>query len=282
MKTPARSRHVTRRITQEHTGSFPRIPVRLPDPSTIPDAAQLSPEGMPNFVSDEQIARQAHLRIAELGETVTGRLVIKVQKGTMYIHGGVQSQYQRLLIASVLRRIRPDLVIRDRIEVAPVRTSVPRLSPRTRLLNWTVRISGVAMLLIVCVSAFCVMNISKNPGLKNVAVSVSANGKIASGAFLTLYPLRIANLDTHPRSQGRVNDQGVVSWTTFEPDDGLLPGEYVVTAIWNRTVEIDGEFQPGPNILRQIYESPDTSPIRLTVNANPHAILTEPVVLSFE
>ena len=81
MKTPARSRDATRRVTHEHTDTFPRIPVRLPDPSTIPDAAQLSPEGMPNFVSDEQIARQAHLRIAELGETVTGRLVIKVQKG---------------------------------------------------------------------------------------------------------------------------------------------------------------------------------------------------------
>ena len=282
MKTPARSRHVTQPGTREHTGSFPRIPVRLPDPSTIADSAQLIPEGMPDIVSDEQIAQQIHLKLTKLGETINGRLVIKVLKGTIYIHGGVQSQYQRLLIASVLRSIRPDLIIRDRIEVVPGRTSVPRVSLRTRLLNWTVRISGTVVLSIVCVSAFCVMNISKNPGLKNVAVSVSANGKIASGAFLTLYPLSIANLDTHPRSQGRVNDQGVVSWTTFEPDDGLLPGEYVVTAIWNRTVEIDGEFQPGPNILRQIYESPDTSPIRLTVNANPHAILTEPVVLSFE
>ena len=126
------------------------------------------------------------------------------------------------------------------------------------------------------------MSSSVDRGLENVTVAVNADGKIANGAFLTLYPLSITNFGTQIRSQGRVDDNGAVSWTTFEPADGLLPGEYVVTAIWNRTVEIDGELQPGPNVLLPIYETPETSPMRLTVNANPREIPTEPIMLSFQ
>ncbi len=282
MKTSVRSRHEAQRIARERTAPFPRIPVRLPDPSTIADLPLNNPTFVPDVVSDEQIAQQVHARIAELAETFTGRAVIRVHEGTVSIHGAVQTHYQRLIVTSALRRVRPDLVIRDRIEIVPARTSVSRVSLRTRLLNWTARISAMAVISIVCVWVFCVMNSPNDRGLENVAVAVNADGQIANGAFLTLYPLSNTNIDAQTRSQGRVDDKGLVSWTTFEPADGLLPGEYVVTAIWNRTIEIDGEIQPGPNMLPQVYATPETSPMRLVVNTNHHDPPTEPIMLSFQ
>ena len=282
MNSPAGSRKESHRVKHERSASFPRLPIRLPDPSTIAEVPLICPAFVPDVVSDEQIARQVHARIAELGETFTGRAVIRVHKGTVFIHGAVQTHYQQLIVTSALRRVCPDLIIRDRIEIVPARVSITRVSLRTRLLNWALRISAAAVLSIICVWRFYVMNSSVDRGLENVTVAVNADGKIANGAFLTLYPLSITNLGTQIRSQGRVDDNGAVSWTTFEPADGLLPGEYVVTAIWNRTVEIDGELQPGPNVLLPIYETPETSPMRLTVNANPREIPTEPNMLSFQ
>ncbi len=280
MKTPARSRNEAHRVKQERSASFSRLPIRLPEPPTIAETPLSSPSLVPDVVSDEQIARQVHARIAELRETLTGRVVIRVNKGTVFVHGAVQTQYQRLVVTSVLRRVRPDLVIRDRLGFVPARTSFTRVSLKTRVLNWALQISATAVLVMLCV-VFHVMNQPVDRGLKSVPVAVNADGQIANGAFLALYPLSIANPDTHVRSQGRVDDNGVVCWTTFEPADGLLPGEYVVTAIWNRTVEIDGELQPGPNVLPLVYETPETSPMRLIVNANPNTDSREPIVLSF-
>ncbi len=281
MKTPARSRNEAHRVKQERSASFSRLPIRLPEPPTIAETPLSSPSLVPDVVSDEQIARQVHARIAELRETLTGRVVIRVNKGTVFVHGAVQTQYQRLVVTSVLRRVRPDLVIRDRLGIVPARTSFTRVSLKTRVLNWALQISATAVLVMLCVWVSHVMNQPVDRGLKSVPVAVNADGQIANGAFLALYPLSIANPDTNVRSQGRVDDNGVVCWTTFEPADGLLPGEYVVTAIWNRTVEIDGELQPGPNVLPPVYETPETSPMRLIVNANPNADSRQPIILSF-
>ena len=282
MNTPAYSRRELRNPRPERSTSVPRLPVKLPDPSTI--AVVQTAESAPKHdsVSDEQIAAKVHERIAELGEAITGRVVIRVHKGTIFVHGAVQSQYQRLVVTSALRRVRPDLLVRDRIEIVPARSDSGRVSLRTGLLNWALRISGAATLAIICGGVINALNRTDDRGLTHVPVAVDAAGQIANGAFLTLYSVNIRDRDTHVRSQGRVDDKGTVSWTTFEPADGLLPGDYVVTAIWNRTIDVDGEIQPGPNLLPQMYETPETSPMRLTVKASSRKVPADPIVLSFQ
>ena len=282
MSASAYSRREPRNPRHERSISVPRLPVRLPDPSTIAHVQTVDSAPKHDSVSDEQIAAEVHGRIAELGEAVTGRVVIRVHKGTIFVTGAVQSQYQRLVVTSALRRVRPDLLVRDRIEIVPARPVSGRVSLRTELLNWTLRISGAATLAIFCVCALYAFDRSDDPGLTSISVAVNADGQIASGAFLTLYPVNRKDRDTHVRSQGRVDENGTVSWTTFEPADGLFPGDYVVTATWNRTIEVDGEIQPGPNLLPPMYEAPETSPMRLKVKATSKESPTAPIVLSFQ
>ena len=282
MNTPTYSRRELRNPGSERSTAVPRLPLKLPDPSTI--AVVQTAESAPKHdsVSDEQITAKVHERIAELGEAITGRVVIRVHKGTIFVSGAVQSQYQRLVVTSSLRRVRPDLLVRDRIEIVPARSGSSRVSLRTELLNWTLRISGTATLALICGGAIYALNRTDDRGLTNVSVAVNADGQIANGAFLTLYPVNHNDRDTQVCSQGRVDENGTVSWTTFEPADGLLPGDYVVTATWNRTIEVNGEIEPGPNLLPQMYEAPETSPMRLTVKASSQEVRADPIVLSFQ
>ena len=128
MNTPASSRRELRNPRPERSTSVPRLPVKLPDPSTITVVKTAESAPKHDSVNDEQIAAKVHERIAELGEAITGRVVIRVQKGTIFIHGAVQSQYQRLVVTSALRRVRPDLLFRDRIEIVPARSDSGRVS----------------------------------------------------------------------------------------------------------------------------------------------------------
>ena len=282
MNTPSYSRRELRSPRPQRLPSVPRLPVRLPDPSTIAVVQTAESAPKPDAVSDDQIAAKVHERIAELGEVITGRVMIRVQNGTIFVHGAVQSQYQRLVVTSALRRIRPDLLVRDRIEIVPAPPGAIRVSLRTELLNWGLGLSGAAALLIVSMIAMKAFGRSDDRGLTSIPVAVNADGQIANGAFLTLYPVNNQSGDTQVRPQGRVDEHGTVSWTTFEPADGLLPGEYVVTATWNRPIDVDGELQPGPNLFPQMYEAPETSPMRLTVKTRSEDLPQDPIVLSFQ
>lgn len=282
MNTPASSGREFQSPRPRRSPSVPRLPVRLPDPSTIAVVQTGESALKHDPVSDDQIAAKVHERIAELGEAFTGRVVIRVHKGTVFMQGAVQSQYQRLVVTSALRRVRPDLLIRDRIEIVPAPSGTSRVLLRTKLLNWGLRLSSAAALVIVSVCAMNAYGRSDDRGLTNVPVAVTADGQIAHGAFLMLHPVNDQGRDIQVRSQGRVDEHGTVSWTTFEPSDGLLPGEYVVTATWNRTIDVDGELQPGPNLLPQMYETPETSPMRLTVKASAKEVPADPVVLCFQ
>lgn len=86
---------------------------------------------------------------------------------------------------------------------------------------------------------------------------------IPSGAQVVFHPVSGALPDQAvPRAV--VRDDGSFVISTFGVDDGAPQGEYVVTVQWFR-VGKDGS--PGPNVLPKRYTSPDSSPIRVAVNA---------------
>jgi len=239
-----------------------------------------------DVVSDNEIAVRLHQRIAELGHHITGRIVIRVHKGTVTVQGAVQSSYQKLLVISCLKHIRSDLVVRDRIEMIPAR-SIPVQKPRrNKLLHKNVRFCAAAAAAVTVVVAFMWLRPTvSDRGLIAVPVSVRAAGEPADGALLTLYPADQGppgNTAESVRPQGRVSEDGSVIWTTFEPADGLLPGNYVVTAVWSRLILADGEMQPGPNVLPVRYESPESSPVRLTVAARSSEHPAGKILLNFE
>jgi hypothetical protein len=76
---------------------------------------------------------------------------------------------------------------------------------------------------------------------------------------------------------GGVKDDGSFVLTSYKAGDGAPPGEYVVTIQWFKfDKEIGGA---GPNVLPEIYSSPKTSPIKVTVNAGGPTTL-EPITIS--
>jgi hypothetical protein len=101
----------------------------------------------------------------------------------------------------------------------------------------------------------------------------SVNGRVVDGKN---HPAKNALVIFHPadsttlsgiRPQGRVDESGNFTLTTYEPNDGAPAGQYTVTVFWQRpqTNPYDGD---GPDILGGRYNNPKTSKISFTVEAN--------------
>ena len=264
----------------------PRLPVQLPDPNSIADHVPVVQALTEQTLPDDQVAVRVHERLAELGALITGRMVIRVQEEMIVLHGTVQSPHERLLVMSCVQHVRPGMAIRDRLEIMPARVNRPERTLKTLLKRWLLKsiAAGSAALALVAILTVLFRYQAPERTLVEMPVTVQAAGSPAAGAFLTLHPLQAQAGRTpdaqNVRPQGRVADDGRVAWTTFQPGDGLPPGDYIVTATWSRLVEVYGEKQPGPNQLSQLYATADTSPLRLEV-PGAFPITTEAVVLQF-
>ena len=113
------------------------------------------------------------------------------------------------------------------------------------------------------------------PGLVPVAGTVTMNGNPVEGADVMFVP-------KEPTPNRRVaaaqtDAQGRFTLTTLNPQDGAAPGEYSVTIVkweldgperaprYDRDGEIIPEFRTSSNVLPSRYESPDKTPLVITV-----------------
>lgn len=108
-----------------------------------------------------------------------------------------------------------------------------------------------------------------------VTGSLTLDGKAPAGAKLIFHPLQLEGETLGAAPNARVKDDGSFSVSSYQPGDGAPPGEYTVTVVWRK---VDNEGSPGPNVFPEIYSSPKTSPIKVTVNAAPTTL--EPIALT--
>jgi hypothetical protein len=87
----------------------------------------------------------------------------------------------------------------------------------------------------------------------------------ARGAVLTFYLQNDPEpLPLHPST--RVGEDGGFQVSTYDRNDGLPEGEYVVTVRWRKwIVEMNEEREHGPDLLSGKYSDPKTSTLRATV-----------------
>lgn len=121
-------------------------------------------------------------------------------------------------------------------------------------------------------------------GMVDLRARVTLDGKPLEGASVALYG---AGETRNRPAAGMTNADGMVTFTTFQPDDGVLPGEYKVVVIKSpKSVEEEmasydrnnpddvkrmiaretgGNVSFTPSVLPRSYLNPDTSPLECKV-----------------
>jgi hypothetical protein len=97
--------------------------------------------------------------------------------------------------------------------------------------------------------------VARVPGLVKCEGTVTWNGTPVEGATVTFYP-------QHPNGRGGVgmtDAKGKFKTTTLHVDDGIEPGEYIVTVTKRTTVRSGGET---PNVAGNSNDREDRSAVR--------------------
>jgi hypothetical protein len=103
-----------------------------------------------------------------------------------------------------------------------------------------------------------------------VAGRVLVDGLPPAGAIVTLHPLE-ATAWAYPSSTAIVQDDGTFEIATWE-ERGAPAGEYAVTLRWT-PLEVSGEdFAPSENLLPAAYGRLHTTPLRVTIAAQPNQL----------
>src|SRR5262245_57623541 len=70
----------------------------------------------------------------------------------------------------------------------------------------------------------------KKPTVKATG-SVKIKGQLAGGAIVMFSPSSGYDAE-NPGAQGKTSDDGGYQLTTYTTNDGILPGEYIVSVVW--------------------------------------------------
>jgi hypothetical protein len=97
-----------------------------------------------------------------------------------------------------------------------------------------------------------------------VTGKVLLDGTAPEGAAVVLHPLD-DSLTIRPR--GVVGADGTFRLTTYLPSDGAPIGEYKLTVQWNKSVDVDGEPVPGPNLLPAELARPESTTFKVAVQS---------------
>mgnify|MGYP003351213450 CR=1 FL=1 len=93
-------------------------------------------------------------------------------------------------------------------------------------------------------------------------------------------PLPNALVALHPREtgegrivgRGQTDADGKFRISTYDSADGAPEGDYRVTIVWHKLVEVDGETTAGPNLLPAPYAQPGSTELRVSVKPGPNEL----------
>lgn len=103
------------------------------------------------------------------------------------------------------------------------------------------------------------------------------NGRPLDKAEVMFHPLATASKDAVP-STAITGADGSFQLATFIAGDGAPPGEYAVTIVWPQIDIREGEEWRGADRLRNRYQNPQQSKIKVTVVEGDNALA--PIELS--
>lgn len=128
--------------------------------------------------------------------------------------------------------------------------------------------TSIRYLLIGLISAFAGCVGEARVDVHPVQGSVNVMGKPTGGVALQFHPANAAH-QIFPRAVTAAD--GTFHLSTYEPNDGIPEGDYVVTASW-RLVDSTDDMEMHPDELSLAEESldaavtdPETSPLRVTI-----------------
>jgi hypothetical protein len=99
-----------------------------------------------------------------------------------------------------------------------------------------------------------------------VSGKISFQGQSPAGAQIVLHPVsKVEGQSVAPSAS--VKDDGSFQISAYDQADGAPPGDYVATVQWFKVVADEGGSGRGPNVLPAKYASPETSPVKITVNS---------------
>lgn len=211
----------------------------------------------------------SHLRHS--GIPMFQKLQVEVQDGDVRLTGTVETAFDKQLLARSVKQIsgvnhwRLDSVqvLPQPVYREPWSRRLRGLLPSHRTIGWVVAVNVASFLMIAAPWA------KPSRGVDTVPVSgeVFFEGQKAFGAFVTLHPIEGTSLPNDVRPGGYVQPDGQVKFSTFESQDGVPPGEYLVAVRWNKLVKNGDEAAPGPNVLPERYLLPTTSGLKIKVAA---------------
>lgn len=219
-------------------------------------------------ISDHDLRNAIQVRLGAIAKQID----VQVERGDVYLKGVVGSAFEGQYVVRVIQQIAGVGAIRASLQTqSHVSASEPAFDWRS--LPWR-RVTGILASFIVAVLVWSYWHFHRVETVPLIAaqVSVRVENQPAEGAFLTLHPLQTlrdaAGKDLSGlRPSGVVQHDGQVAWTTWQQGDGLPAGQYVVTAIWQRPLRIEGETVPGPNRLPLHFSDPRQSPLRLLIGS---------------
>lgn len=214
-------------------------------------------------------------RLADLGEQMRLSVHVQVLNQVVTLVGTVDSSYHRLLVVSVVSRIAGVERVVDRITLGSRfhRLQIDAATQRRLAGHWSQSplflassAAGIVFALVASVwfSGALIAAVFGQP-LQSLPLIVEFDGKPAEGAVLTLHPqLSSSNSTT---VLGIVNARGEVEWTTRNPGDGVLPGNYRMTATWRPLIKTRDSVFRGQNVLSKDLMEPSLSPFEFVVTA---------------
>lgn len=122
---------------------------------------------------------------------------------------------------------------------------------------------GALLLMLTGLTSGCGKSEPERLAVHPVTGQVTFQGKPAAGAFVVFHAK--TDKDKFPPPTAQVDKQGNFKLGTYSREDGAPAGEYAVTVVLRPTVEKNGEFEQGPNLLPPQYSKPDTTKLNIHV-----------------
>lgn len=133
---------------------------------------------------------------------------------------------------------------------------------RTQASGW---LAGALLLAVVCGCGKSEVKVPVVP----VTGSIKVGKEIPVGAQVVLH----AKGHTLPKGVSpiaRVAEDGTFKVSIYGAGEGVPAGDYVATVQWYKIVKGEGGGSiSGPNVIPDIYGSPTTSPLKVTVKNEP-------------
>ena len=229
----------------------------------------------PQSLSDDEVLRQVADRLIERNIPSFTRIGLDVRNGVITAYGNVASKGERLLLVYLLRTTPGVRKVNDGLTIVRPRTgkrqwgqmaasvsaAISELASQIRPLH----AAAVLVCLSLLGSLWWPRGSARPVAVYPIKGRVVMDGVALPQASVVLHPVGNSKLPKGIQPRGIAESDGGFAVETFASADGAPEGEFVATVHLLKSVVVDGDSIPGPNLLPIVYSRPETSPFRMTI-----------------